>query len=812
MGDATKDQERLLNLIFEHTLDNIVLLDKDYNFIKVSDTYAGATQKEAVEFIGKNHFELYPSNFEQEIEEYRAQKKIYKRNQRPFVFPDHPEWGTTYWDIGLVPILDDSNEIEFFLFTLKNVTERVRAEEALVESQSRLALATKAGNVGVWDWDLTRDILIWDDSMFNLYGVKKEDFSGAYEAWRACLHEEDLAYAEKEVQLSIANKKPLKIEFRIVGPSGEVRHIRSNGDVIQDEDGEAARMIGTNIDITEQVKADELMQMATSIYKSSTEAIMVTDKDNRIIQVNPAFTEITGYSLEEVRGKDPKVLKSGRHSKLFYKDMWDSLLSTGSWRGEIFDRRKDGSVYAKWSNISVIRDADGKPFRFIALFSDITEKKKKDEIIWKQANYDTLTNLPNRRLFFDRLSQEMKVAQRSGKSLALLFIDLDRFKEINDTIGHAKGDLLLIEAASRISSCVRETDTVSRLGGDEFTAIITEVSENSNIEKVAQNIIHTLSEPFYFKGDNNGYYISASIGITVFPGDAKTLEGLLKNADQAMYQAKEQGRHRYNYFTQSMQKEALRKFELNHGLREALLKNRLKVFYQPIINISTGEIAKAEALIRWNDPKRGSISPAEFIPIAEETGLIHEIGDWVYNTVIQDIKKWRDNLGKIVGVSVNKSPAQFQYKTDDSTWLGLLKEYDLPGNAVTIEITEGLLLKQSNKVHKQLNEYKKNGIEVSIDDFGTGFSALSYLKKFDIDYLKIDRSFIQNIIEDDSDKALTEAIIVMAHKLGIRTIAEGVETKEQLDLLALFNCDFAQGFYFSPAISFDDFSKRIDHI
>jgi diguanylate cyclase (GGDEF)-like protein len=422
------------------------------------------------------------------------------------------------------------------------------------------------------------------------------------------------------------------------------------------------------------------------------------------------------------------------------------------------------------------------------------------------SNYDALTELPNRNLFHDRLEQAIKKAHRTESPLALLLIDLDQFKEVNDTLGHETGDLLLVKSARRIRKCVRDTDTVARLGGDEFIIILPEFNGRPHVERVAQNIIQELSKPYTL--ENNTVYNSGSIGITVYPDDAQDIESLLQQVDRAMYVAKAEGRNRFGYFTESMQQEVREKQALTIDLRHALSRNELQVHYQPIVELCSGKIIKAEALLRWKHPIRGVVSPAVFIPLAEESGLIHEIGEWVFHEAINSVKRWHNQFGRIIQVSVNKSPVQFEQPTKRN-WLNQMKELGLPGNGITVEITEGLLLKESPKAKQRLLEFRNSGVEVSIDDFGTGFSALSYLKQFDIDYLKIDRSFIKDLELDGNDKALTEAIIVMAHKLGIKTIAEGVEKEGQLSLLKSFGCDYVQGFLYSPAIPAAEFEKMI---
>jgi diguanylate cyclase (GGDEF)-like protein len=423
--------------------------------------------------------------------------------------------------------------------------------------------------------------------------------------------------------------------------------------------------------------------------------------------------------------------------------------------------------------------------------------------IWKEANIDLLTGLPNRRLFYDRLGQEIMRAELSKTSTAVLFMDLDKFKDVNDTIGHAQGDKLLKEAARRILECVHTTDTVARWGGDEFAIILPNYGERVHIERIADEIVKTLSNHFALGDDMS--YLSVSIGIALYPDEATDSEELIKHADQAMYSAKDEGGGRYNYFAQSMQTEAREKQALTKDLRHALSRHELEVYYQPIADMSSGQIHKAEALLRWKHPVRGMVSPVTFIPLAEESGLILEIGNWVFDQVITQIQHWNQLYGYIMEVSVNMSPRQFEH---DSTniWVERLSKESLPKKCIVVEITEGLLIKDSAKVKQRLEEFHLNGIDVSIDDFGTGFSALSYLKQFDIDYLKIDRSFVMNLTEDESDKALVKAIITMAHSLEIKTIAEGVETEAQRDILIGFGCDYVQGYLYSrpvPAVEFD---------
>lgn len=470
-------------------------------------------------------------------------------------------------------------------------------------------------------------------------------------------------------------------------------------------------------------------------------------------------------------------------------------------------RCKDGSW--KWVQVRgmvVARDEAKLPLRVIGTYLDISERKQAEETIQRQANFDPLTQLPNRRLFLDRLEHEIIKSRRADVSLALLLVDLDQFKEVNDTLGHDVGDTLLQETAQRIRDCTRDADTVARLGGDEFTVILTELSGRSHVEDIAQKIIGRLAEPFHL--GNETAYISASVGITLYPNDASDIDTLMKNADQAMYAAKKQGRNRFSHFTASLQEAAQARLKLSKALREAISDKQFTTHFQPIIDLATGRIHKAEALVRWQHPVRGQVNPLEFIPLAEEIGLINEIGNWVFKESARWAKEWSTQFGKDFRVSVNMSPTQFRMEgcVNAEAWLSHFREMGFPGKNLIVEITEGLLLNAHTDVIDKLFMFRDAGIQIAIDDFGTGYSTLSYLKQFPIDYLKIDRSFVRDLETDPNDMALSKAIIVMAHELGLQVVAEGVETEGQRSLLSAAGCDYAQGNLYAkplPPVQFE---------
>ncbi|MBM4201827.1 MAG: EAL domain-containing protein, partial [Gammaproteobacteria bacterium] len=541
-----------------------------------------------------------------------------------------------------------------------------------------------------------------------------------------------------------------------------------------DRIGRLCRLAGLAIDYAQQRDA---LQVAMGVWRTISTAVMIVGPDNRIVDVNPAFTQLSGYAAEEVLGRDPKLLRSGHHDVAFYTAMSRALMATGEWQGEIVNRHKDGEEFAEWLSIRTLYDGNGNVLRRIGTFTDITEQKKTAEATWRQANYDQLTGLPNRRLCLDRLQFEIDRMARSGRSLALLFIDLDRFKEINDRLGHPIGDLLLAHAALRICGCVRGTDTVARLGGDEFIVIMSDLSGTDRVGLVAQSIVEGLAAPFHLGGKT--VHLSASVGITVYPTDAVMMTDLLAHADQAMYAAKSLGRNRFNYFTPAMQATTVARLGLIKDLRDALAKDQFEVYFQPIVDLASGRAVKAEALLRWHHPTLGLLCPSEFIEAADDSGLIHEIGDWVFRESARWIVRQRRADDGAFQVSVNKSPVQLVAGDTQHSWLEYLKQVGVPGQCLVIEVTEDLLLSGRPEILSKLQRLQQAGVGLAIDDFGTGYSALSCLKALAVDYLKIDRVFIRDLLIDADVETLVRAIIAMAHAMGITVIAEGVERVEQ---------------------------------
>ncbi|MEX3948591.1 EAL domain-containing protein [Paraburkholderia sp. EG287B] len=562
----------------------------------------------------------------------------------------------------------------------------------------------------------------------------------------------------------------------------------------------------TVVDRTAELVARE--REARTLIENSPDTITRYDRELRRTFANPAFCTSAGCDLATVLGKRPSELPGGANALVYERKIGEVIATGKSAQFELRWAGKDGQEQCTHIRITPEIDRSGHVTSVLAVGRDLSDRMAFEATIWKQANFDALTGLPNRQLFHDRLTEEAALARRSQRRVALMLIDLDRFKEVNDSLGHDRGDVLLIEAGRRISACVRNLDTVARLGGDEFTVILPDLEDMEAVEQTVRNINRKLTEPFKLGADE--VYISASIGVTVFPDDTVELDALFKNADQAMYAAKNAGRNRFSYFTPDMQLEAETRLRLTSDLRSALPRGQLRLVYQPVVDLATGRVCKAEALLRWLHPERGMISPLEFIPLAEDTGLIIPIGDWVFRQAVQQARIWREQYDPSFQISVNMSPVQVrQDSTVGVRWHDYLDREGMPGQSVVVEITEGLLLQAESNIDERLLDFRLAGIGISIDDFGTGYSSLAYLKRFDIDYLKIDRSFVQNLSVDENNQVLCEAMVVLAHKLGIQVIAEGVETVEQRDFLKSMGCDFAQGYLYSRPIEPEQFEQVV---
>ncbi|WP_100914619.1 bifunctional diguanylate cyclase/phosphodiesterase [Pseudoalteromonas spongiae] len=573
--------------------------------------------------------------------------------------------------------------------------------------------------------------------------------------------------------------------------------------------------IGIVEDVTTINETERKLYLSQQRYelaaKGASAGVWDWDISNNEVFYSTKFTELLGFDnlafgcdfasfTEQIHPDDIKQFKASLEVHL--ADPFEAF--------DIEVRMYSAKQQELWFHIvgEAMRDEKGNPYRMVGSMSDITEKKQSQQVIWHQANFDALTQLPNRNMFTDRLNQEIAKSKRSGDKFALLFIDLDHFKEVNDTMGHNAGDLLLVEVSERLKIILRETDTVARIGGDEFTALLCNIHNLADVENIASKLIQAIEMPFYI--NNESIFISASIGITLFPDHSEKMEELLRFADQAMYLSKEEGRKQYRHFNKTLQEKSEKAHLLTQELRLAVINQQLEVLYQPILSISDLKIHKAEALLRWHHPELGMVSPADFIPLAETSGMIIDIGNWVFQQAAEQVKTWQSSYDQHFQISVNRSPAQFQSSVSkhDVIWLNTLLQLSLK-HGICIEITEGLLLDDNEEIKETLKKFRSAGVAISLDDFGTGYAALSYLTKFELDFLKIDRAFVMNLESSAQNQALCEAIIVMAHKLGLKVIAEGVETQEQLFILEAAGCDYAQGYFVSKPISHLLFEREL---
>ncbi len=687
-----------------------------------------------------------------------------------------------------------------YLAMLRDTTERKQAEYALRQSEHRYKqMFVRMRAVKMLIDSRTGAIVDANPAAAKFYGHSVEVLksinlvqlvAGSQDEIRECV---DLSVSETRNYFEMVHKLA----------SGEVRDVEMHTGPI--DLLERKLLYAIIHDVTDRRKAEEKLNLSAKIIESSNEAIVSMDFEGNVINVNQAFCGITGYSREEVIGRNLRMLQWGRED--LYKEIWASVKETGAWQGEVWDRKKTGEIYPKLFSLSAIKNSEAVITHYVGIFSDITKIKKAEKHLQHLAHFDPLTRLPNRLLFRDRLQRAIIEADRRRNMASLMLLDLDRFKNINDTLGHSAGDKLLISVAERLQESVRKSDTVARIGGDEFTIVLPETPSNLSAANVARKIVETLSRPFYI--DGREVFVTTSVGVTLYPNDGIETDRLLQNADMALYHAKQLGKNNFQFFSEEMNIEAVERSELEASLRGALERDELDLYYQPRLNLRTGAITDVEALLRWRHPVRGLIYPAEFIGVAEETGLILAIGDWVVRTACRQNVKWQGMKLPPINVAVNVSARQLGQDDLVQKVGAILEETGMDPSCLELELTESVAMENAESTIKIFTELKRMGVGISIDDFGTGYSSLSYLKRFPIDKLKIDQSFVKDIASNSDDEAIVKAIIAVAHSLKLKVVAEGVETKEQLRFLRQHNCDEWQGYYFAKAVPADELTELL---
>jgi diguanylate cyclase (GGDEF)-like protein/PAS domain S-box-containing protein len=688
--------------------------------------------------------------------------------------------------------------------TFQNISERRQAREKLLNARQMLQhVIDTVPNVVFWK-DRDSTYLGCNEAFAQLAGLQHpEDVIGKDD--RALVWGEYAELYQRDDAQVISSGTP---RYNIIEPliikDGSTRWLETSKVPLRDTRGEIIGMLGVFQDVTERLRSEEKLRQAAKVFESTMEGVVITDAESAILAVNQAFTDITGYTEAEVLGKNPRLRSSGRHDRTFYQAMWASIQQNGSWRGEIWNRRKTGETYPEWLTINTVKDEAGGIVNYVGVFTDISQLKRSEEELDYLAHHDPLTKLPNRLLFNARLEYAIQRAQREGSSLSLLFIDLDRFKTVNDSLGHPVGDQLLRNVATLLTATVRREDTVARLGGDEFVIVLEGVGNTAQASVVAKKLLRTLN--IRYDLDGQAVFISASIGISIYPADGQDGTTLLKNADAAMYQSKEDGRNTFRFYSAGLTRTARERLAMETELRRAIDKREFVLHFQPQMDVSSGAIIGVEALVRWQHPQAGLISPLRFIPLAEETGLILPMGDWVLTHACEQLQAWLASGLPPITLAVNLSPRQFQHQGLIRQLRAVFDATGLPPRLLELEITEGAIMERGQGAVTTLRALKDLGVKLAIDDFGTGYSSLAYLRDFPIDTLKIDQSFMHDIPHDTGAMEIAATIIAMARNLHLQVLAEGVETVEQLAFLKRHDCDAYQGYFSSPPVTAEAFA------
>jgi diguanylate cyclase (GGDEF)-like protein/PAS domain S-box-containing protein len=678
----------------------------------------------------------------------------------------------------------------------------------LQRSDERMRMAVEAARIGFWDWDVIRDEQVWSDISKELLGLRPESTAN-FQVLMNSVHPDDRKMLGDAINAAIEEKREYSLEFRVVWPDGSVHWQAAKGRAFHDETGHTTRMAGISMDIDERKHAEERLYLQVAALEAAANAIVITDSKGTIVWVNHAFTMMTGYNQEEVLGKNPRLLKSGKQPESYYADLWSTISSGEVWRGELVNRRKDGTTYTEEMTITPVTQHVGNTANryFVAIKQDITQRKEAEKQVRYLAYYDALTGLPNRTLLQDRLATALAGARRHKDKIAILFFDLDRFKDVNDSLGRPVGDLLLQEVAERLKTWAREQDTVARVGGDEFLIVLTRLKDLTDVTLAAKRLMDAMTHEFVVQG--HPLSVSYSLGICLFPEHGADSEALIKHADAAMCCAKGKGQNNFRFFTEDMNAQAVERLTLEGSLRLALDKKEFFLMYQPQLDIATGRIIGLEALLRWQHPELGLVPPDKFIRIAENCGLIVPIGEWVLRTACSQARKWQDEGLPAVSVAVNVSAIQFRQEDFCELIRRLLQETGLAPQYLELELTESLLLVNADVTLSVLQELKAMGLTLAIDDFGTGYSNFGCLKQFRVSKLKIDRLFIHDVATNPDDAAITTAIIAMAKSLHLKVIAEGVENEEQMSFLRKHHCDEIQGYYFSRPLAVDKVADKL---
>ena len=707
------------------------------------------------------------------------------------------------FDVIRVPFFGESGDRELLVVMGRDVTQYTQTVARLRRSEEMLNEAQRLVDMASWEWDLVSGTMIWSDHAFRMLGYAPGDVVPDRDLFYRHMRPEDHERIRRISEEIFSGKRDsARYEYRIRTVGGGERTMVADTSAVRNDAGNVLRIVGTSRDVTETRRSEKELQLAASVFNNTVEGIVITDANGTIKRVNNAFTAITGFSANDAVGRNPRILKSDRHGVGFYEDFWNTLLRRGKWEGEIWNRRKDGEVYPEWMTVTAVYDKDGAVSEYVSVFNDLSEVKFAEAQLELRTNYDYLTGLPARSVFLDRLKQELSDRDKPAPRIGVMVFDINRFKNINDTLGHLVGDQVLQAVAERVRVALGDGPTVTRVGGDDFYILVPGAESTERIAALADALVRNFDRPVLAGG--NPLFISAAIGIAVCPEDGTHPDTLLKKADMAMSKAKEIGTGAYRFFTPELGDRASMRLRLENSLRGAIERREFVLHYQPLMALADGRISGMEALLRWNDPERGLVPPMEFIPVAEDSGLIVPIGDWVLSEALRQRAEWTRAGVPAFRVEINLSPRQFH----SSGLLARIREMmDATGvspSAIGVEVTEQGIIGNGDNAKKTLFGLRDMGVHILIDDFGTGYSSLARLKALPIDIIKIDKSFLVNIPEDRSNVAITRAIIQLAHSLGISVLAEGVETHGQLDFLRTEGCDLIQGYLLGRPVPPDE--------
>jgi diguanylate cyclase (GGDEF)-like protein/PAS domain S-box-containing protein len=776
-----------------HSPNHILVLDNEGTILFINHTVAGL---EVDKVIG-NSFYSYLSE-----EAARTARACY---HRVFASGKSDRFEADYTDPtgvlhifeNLVYPLKENDQVVAVINDARDVTLDRQQQQNLEQKHALLNTVVSQSPIVIWAVDEKGIFTLSEGKGLTDLGLKPGEVVGAsvFELYKD--NPDIIRNCQQALQGKAINS--------VIHAAGRSYH--SSFNPVKNKDGRISGVIGVSNDITELVKIEEQMRILSSALEQTADLVLITNVAGVIEYVNPAFEKTTGYQRDEVIGKTPKVLQSGKHEPGFYQRLWETIL-----RGEVFSEvfintRKDGSTYYEEKHITPIRDQQNRITHFIATGKDISERMRVQERLQYMAHHDALTKLPNRNLFLDRLRQAMARARWHKRLIAVMFLDLDRFKTINDSLGHNIGDQLLVQLTQRLSSGVRAGDTIARFGGDEFAILLDDIASEKDISQLAKKILDAMVPAFVIQGRE--LYMTASIGVSIFPNDGEDSESLLRNADVAMYRAKDLGRNNYQFYSNEMSARAFERLTLENSLRHALKRMEFSLLYQPQMEIRSRRLVGVEALLRWQHPELGQILPSDFVPLLEETGLIIEVGEWVLQTALKQASLWHRAGYDFFKVSINLSSRQFNNHEFIASLQSTIQNTGLDPRLIELELTESMLMRNASKTISALNTLHQLGISIAVDDFGTGYSSLNYLRRFPISTLKIDRSFLRDVIEDSDDRAITTAIIVMAQSLNLVVIAEGVETEEQIGFLETLDCHQIQGNVCSAPVEASVISKML---